>query len=199
MSIAVFLSALLILGGLEGVTASDLQFYGKSVPRDKTLLGSEDGRHTVRRQTQQQTKSIPRRSLDLESFKFDPTPTSKISLPIMIRLYPPTVQPLTKYIKMPPRFGRQSNNDDDTTPNSTPNMPQRFGRAWELIQMCPGCPRVRGAVNAALPQRFGRNILSWRLLRTLVSDHTLKKDVHWTEDFDLTENSEEMETEHIKG
>ncbi|GLD57876.1 uncharacterized protein AKAME5_001004300 [Lates japonicus] len=174
MLTTVFLSALLMLGGVRGAAASDLQVYGQSIHSDKTLVSREDGRHTVRRQTHQQTNEN-RRSLDLESFNMHVTPTAgKISLPSIIRLYPPTAKPLHMHANMPMRFGRESHPGDDKVPNSTPNMPQRFGRSWEVIRMCAECPYVHEARNPELPQRFGRNSLYWRLLRTLANEQ-----LHW--------------------
>ncbi|KAM6973957.1 pro-FMRFamide-related neuropeptide VF isoform 2-T2 [Tautogolabrus adspersus] len=167
MSTTVFLSVLLMLGGLGGAAMSDVQVFEKSAHRGKSFLGSDDERHSVRRQLHQQTKSVSRRSLDLESFNIQSTPTSKISLPTMTKLYPPTAKPLHLHANMPMRFGRQSSTGEDREQNSTPNLPQRFGRAWELIQMCAECPRVRAIANAALPQRFGRNSLNWKLLMRL--------------------------------
>lgn len=53
MLTTVFLSALLML---EGAAAADLQVYRKSIHGDKTLLSSDDGRHTVRKQPHQQVR-----------------------------------------------------------------------------------------------------------------------------------------------
>uniref|UniRef100_A0A4W6EJF9 Uncharacterized protein n=1 Tax=Lates calcarifer TaxID=8187 RepID=A0A4W6EJF9_LATCA len=115
-----------------------------------------------------------RRSLDLESFNMHVTPTaSKISLPSIIRLYPPTAKPLHMHANMPMRFGRESHPGDD-----------------KVIRMCAECPDVHEARNPELPQRFGRNSLYWRLLRTLANEQ-----LHWTEDFDFTTSSEEVEME----
>ncbi|KAG7245090.1 hypothetical protein INR49_023656, partial [Caranx melampygus] len=76
------------------------------------------------------------RSLDLDSFNMLETPTtSRISLPTIIKLYPPTVKPAHMHANMPMRFGRESDFSDDRVPNSNPNMPQRFGRSWELLVM----------------------------------------------------------------
>ncbi|XP_065804545.1 pro-FMRFamide-related neuropeptide VF isoform X2 [Labrus bergylta] len=167
MSSTVFLSVLLMLAGLGGAVASDMQVFEKSAHRVKSFLGSGDERHSARRQLHQQTKSESRRSLDHESFKIQSTPTSKISLPTFIKLYPPTAKPLHLHANMPMRFGRQSSAGEDGETNSTPNFPQRFGRAWDSIQMCAECPRVRAAANVPLPRRFGRNTLNWKLLMTL--------------------------------
>uniref|UniRef100_UPI0037E720AC pro-FMRFamide-related neuropeptide VF n=1 Tax=Semicossyphus pulcher TaxID=241346 RepID=UPI0037E720AC len=194
MSTVVFLSALLMLGGIGGAAVSDLQVFGKSVRSRKSLLSSDDGRHTVRKQPHQQTKSDRRRSLDLESFNIHSTPTtSKINLPTIIKLYPPTAKPLHLHANMPMRFGRQSSPGEDRGPNSTPNLPQRFGRAWQAIQLCAECPGVQEAANAALPQRFGESSLYWRLLGTLASAQLLNPGLHWTEEFDFTSSSEEVE------
>ncbi|XP_044027005.1 pro-FMRFamide-related neuropeptide VF [Siniperca chuatsi] len=194
MLTAVFLSTLLMLGGLGGAAASDLQVYGKSIHTDKTLLSSDDGRHTVKKQPHQQTKSEIRRSLDLDSFNIQVTPaTSKISLPIITKLYAPTAQPLHRHSNMPMRFGRDSNPGDDRFPNSTPNMPQRFGRSWEEIKMCPQCPGVRKALSPVLPERFGKNTLHWSLLRTLANAQLFNTGLHWADDFDFTASSEEVE------
>lgn len=125
-----------------------------------------------------QTKSGIRRSLDLESFNVHVTPTtSKISLPTIIKLYPPTVKPLHLHANMPMRFGRESNPDDDRSPSSIPNMPQRFGRSWEVIQMCTECLGDRETLK--LPQKLGRNSLYWSLLRTLANAQLLNTGLHW--------------------
>ncbi|XP_070703126.1 pro-FMRFamide-related neuropeptide VF [Pempheris klunzingeri] len=194
MLTSVFLLGLLLLGGLGGAATSDSQAYGKSVDSDKILLRSDDGRHTVRKQLHQQSKGEIRRSLDLKSFNIHVSPTtSKISLPSIIRLYPPTAKPLHMHANMPMRFGRESFSGDDRAPNSTPNMPQRFGRSWELTQMCAQCPGVREAPNPEQPQRSGRKSLYWSLLRTLASAQLLNTGWHWAEDFDLTNSSGELE------
>ncbi|XP_076611324.1 pro-FMRFamide-related neuropeptide VF [Chaetodon auriga] len=192
------LSTLLMLGGLGGAAASDLQVYGKSIHSDNTLSG-DDGRHTERKQPHQQTKSEIRRSLDLGSFNVHVTPTtSKISHPSVIKLIPPTALPLHLHANMPMRFGRESNPADDRSPNSSPNMPQRFGRSWEMIQMCAECPDVREA--AMPPLRLGRNSLYRSLLKTLVNAQLLNTGLHWAEDFDFTTISEELEMqESFKG
>ncbi|XP_035039635.1 pro-FMRFamide-related neuropeptide VF [Hippoglossus stenolepis] len=171
----VFLTALLMLGCLGGAAASDL--YRKSIHSDKTMLGGEDGRHTVRRQPHQQTKGEIRKSLDLESFHMRVTPaTSKISLPTIIKLHPPAAKPVHMHANMPLRFGRQIDPDDDKAPNS-PNMPQRFGRSRG--QMCTKCPPVDLAPNPGLPQRFGRRSLYWSLFKTLATEQLLKTGLHW--------------------
>lgn len=105
-----------------------------------------------------QVKSKSHRSLDLESFKIQVTPTtSKVSLPTIVRLFSPTVRPLHKHINMPMRFGRNSVPNDDQ--NSTPNMPQRFGRSWKVIQLRAECQ----------PHRPLRNSQYWSPLRTLAN------------------------------
>lgn len=58
MLTAVFLSTLLMLGGLGGAAASDLQVYGKSIHSDKTLVSSDDGRHAVTKQPHQQVRTF---------------------------------------------------------------------------------------------------------------------------------------------
>ncbi|XP_060915914.1 pro-FMRFamide-related neuropeptide VF [Labrus mixtus] len=196
MSSTVFLSVLLMLAGLRGAVASDMQVFEKSAHRGKSFLGSGDERHSVRRQLHQQVKETFKatRSLALESFKIQSTPTSKISLPTFIKLYPPTAKPLHLHANMPMRFGRQSSAGEDGETNSTPNFPQRFGRAWDSIQMCAESPCVRAAANAPLPQRFGRNKLNWKLLMMLVNKHLLDNGKHWTEGDVLSSSSEEMET-----
>ncbi|MEQ2163421.1 hypothetical protein GOODEAATRI_029956 [Goodea atripinnis] len=114
----------------------------------------------------------------MENFELHVTPaTSKMSLPTIIRLYPPTAKPLHMHANMPLRFGRDSN--DERVPNSSPNMPQRFGRSWEV--MCGECREVRDAPSPLLPQRFGRNVPYWSLLRTLASEHMLDTGLHWVQ------------------
>ncbi|XP_017278134.1 pro-FMRFamide-related neuropeptide VF [Kryptolebias marmoratus] len=188
----VILLALLMLGGLGGAAASDFHVFGKSIHDDETLQSSNDDRHSIRKQPRQQMASGIRRSLDLESFKIHVTPaTSKISLPTIIKLYPPTAKPLHMHANMPLRFGRESS--DDRAPNSSPNMPQRFGRSWEVLRMCGECRDIREAQSPVLPQRFGRNVPYWSLLRTLTSEQLLNTGLHWTEDFDFKRSSEEDE------
>lgn len=112
-----------------------------------------------------QVKSKSHRSLDLESLKIQVTPTtSKVSLPTIVRLFPPTIKPLPKHINMPMRFGRDSVPNDDQ--NSTPNMPQRFGRSWKVIRLCAECPGIRVPMQ---PHRPLRNNQYWSLLRTLAN------------------------------
>ncbi|XP_042291597.1 pro-FMRFamide-related neuropeptide VF [Thunnus maccoyii] len=193
MLMTILLSVLLMLGGLGGAAVSDPQFYGKSIHSDKTLLSSDDGRHTVRKQPNQQTKNEIHRSLDLKSFNVHVSPTtSKVNLPTIIKLYPPTAKPPHLHPNMPMRFGRESDPVDDRLPNSTPNMPQRFGRSWEVIRMCADCPDAREALSPVLPQRFGRNSPYWSLRRTLANAQLLKTGLHWAEDFDFTTSSEEV-------
>ncbi|XP_029918830.1 pro-FMRFamide-related neuropeptide VF [Myripristis murdjan] len=161
--------ALLMLGHHDRIAAFDLQVYGKSI--------RNDSRHTVRRQPHQQTSNGIRRSLDFENFNIHVAPTSsKISLPTMVRLYPPTAKPLHMHANLPLRFGREYDSDDDRLPKSSPNLPQRFGRSWEVIRMCAECPDVEESSLPTLPQRFGRSSLSWSLFRTLASDWPLNTD-----------------------
>ncbi|CAI5690328.1 unnamed protein product [Oreochromis niloticus] len=189
MLVTMILSALLMLRGLGG---SDVHVFGKSVRSGKTLLSSNDGTYSVRKQPHQETKNEIHRSLDLESFNIHVAPTtSKFSLPTIIRFYPPTVKPLHLHANMPLRFGRQS---DERTPNSSPNLPQRFGRSWEAIRVCAECPSVRRAPNQLLSQRFERNSPYWKLLRTVASEQLLNTGLHWAENFDSTTTSDE-ETE----
>ncbi|KAM8766954.1 pro-FMRFamide-related neuropeptide VF isoform 1-T1 [Acanthopagrus schlegelii] len=168
MLTAVFLSALLMLWVSGGAEASDLRVSGKSIHTDKSLSDS-DGRHSVRKQLHlYQAKSDIGRSLDPESLKVQLTPTSrsKFSLPSIIKLYPPTSPPLNMHHNMPMRFGRNSDYDDEEgVPESSPNMPQRFGRAWEVFEMCAECPGVEEALQP-LPRPWRRS-LYWSLLRTL--------------------------------
>ncbi|XP_056275362.1 pro-FMRFamide-related neuropeptide VF [Pseudoliparis swirei] len=190
----VFLPALLMLGGLGGAAAFGSQVYGKSINSDKTLLSSNDGRHTMKKHPHQQTKSEIHRSLDLESFNILVTPrTNKISLPHIIKLYPTTAKPLHLHANIPLRFGRDSVPGDDGAPNVTPNLPQRFGRSWGVIGMCAKGPKVREAPDPVMPQRFGRSNPYRRLLRTLVNAKLSNTGLHWAEDYDFTTSSEEVE------
>uniref|UniRef100_A0A668A848 Uncharacterized protein n=1 Tax=Myripristis murdjan TaxID=586833 RepID=A0A668A848_9TELE len=131
-----------------------------------------------------------RRSLDFENFNIHVAPTSsKISLPTMVRLYPPTAKPLHMHANLPLRFGREYDSDDDRLPKSSPNLPQRFGRSWEVIRMCAECPDVEESSLPTLPQRFGRSSLSWSLFRTLASDWPLNTDWYSSsEENDMHEN-----------
>nr|ANV28067.1 gonadotropin-inhibitory hormone/neuropeptide VF prepropeptide [Thalassoma bifasciatum] len=189
MSITVFLPVLLLLGALLGTVTTNQQVLEKSVPGGKSLLSSGDGSPTMRKHLHQQTKSEWRRSLDFNSFNIHSTPTSKIRLPSIIKLYPPTVQPAYLHPNMPLRFGRQSGSSDINGPNSTPNMPQRFGRGWEMVQRCAECSRVQERGHGVLPQRFGRSSLNWRLLKTLIGDRLMIR----PHEQDFTASSEEME------
>ncbi|XP_008290012.1 pro-FMRFamide-related neuropeptide VF [Stegastes partitus] len=176
MLTTMMLSALLMLWGLG---AFDLQVYGKSIHSDKTLLISNDGKHSARKQPHQQIKGEIRRSLDLESYNIHVSPTtSKHSLPTIIRIYPPTSIPRHLHANIPMRFGRDSDPRDGRAPSS-PNKPQRFGRSSKLIQMCADCPDVREAPNPVLPQRFGRNSPYWSFLRSLASQRLLNAGLHW--------------------
>lgn len=110
-----------------------------------------------------QIKNKIRRILDSESFNVYVTPTAgKISLPTIIKLFPPTTKPLHKHPNMPMRFGRQSDAGGDRSMTATSHLPQRFGRSWQVVPKCAECP------NAPLPPRTStRNGLLWRLLRNL--------------------------------
>lgn len=120
------------------------------------------------------------RSLDLESFNIHVAPTtSKFSLPTIVRFYPPTVKPLHQHANMPLRFGRQSHPSDERTPNSSPNLPQRFGRSWVAIRVCAECPSIRRVPNQVLSQRFERNSPYWKLLRTVAIEQLLNTGLHW--------------------
>ncbi|XP_071383931.1 pro-FMRFamide-related neuropeptide VF [Centroberyx affinis] len=183
------LLALLTLGCLGGAAASDLRVYGKPICNEKTPLSSKDGRHTVRKQPHLQTSNGIRRSLDLETLNIHVTPTSsKISLPTMIKLYPPTAKPLHLHANLPMRFGRESDASNDRSPKSTPNLPQRFGRSWEVIRMRAECPDVGEASSPTLPQSFGRNSLYRSLFWTLANTRPLNVDWQWPREFDLPEN-----------
>ncbi|XP_074543547.1 pro-FMRFamide-related neuropeptide VF [Halichoeres trimaculatus] len=174
MSVTVFLSVLLVLGGLFGTVTTDPQVLGKSALGGRSLLSSDDGRHTVRKHLHQQGKSDFHRSLDPNSFKIQPTPTkSKISLPSIIKLYPPTPKPLHLHANMPMRFGRQMGSGNDKGQN--PNMPQRFGRGWPTVHMCTECHKRQEQADVVLPQRFGRSSLKWRLYKTLIGDQLIKQ------------------------
>uniref|UniRef100_A0A3P9BUS8 Uncharacterized protein n=1 Tax=Maylandia zebra TaxID=106582 RepID=A0A3P9BUS8_9CICH len=179
MLVTMILSALLMLRGLGG---SDVHVFGKLVRSGKNLLSSNDGTYSVRKQPHQETKNKIHRSLDLESFNIHVAPTtSKFSLPTIVRFYPPTVKPLHQHANMPLRFGRQSHPSDERTPNSSPNLPQRFGRSWVAIRVL-------------LSQRFERNSPYWKLLRTVAIEQLLNTGLHWAENFDSTTTSDE-ETE----
>ncbi|KAG7501064.1 pro-FMRFamide-related neuropeptide VF [Solea senegalensis] len=188
MLTTMFLSVLLMVGGLGGAAAaaaSDLQVSGKSISGDKTLLSGNDRRYAVRRQQpHQHTRSETRRSLDLERLNMQMTPTtskSKSSSPTIIKLFQPTIQP-HRHANMPMRFGRDSDPDNDNSPNS-PNMPQRFGRAWKVTRVCAECDEE---LNPALPQRFGMNSLYWRFLNTLASKQIISTGLHWAAVYDFT-------------
>ncbi|XP_034096714.1 pro-FMRFamide-related neuropeptide VF [Gymnodraco acuticeps] len=182
--------------------ASDLQVHGTFINRDKTLLSSDYGRHSVRKQ--QQTKSDIRKSLDLESYKVHVNPTtSRISLPTIIKLHPPTAIPFHLHANMPMRFGRENLPGDEIT-----NLPQRFGRSWDLCAECREvreaqlpqrfgrswdlCAECREVREAQLPQRFGRGSPFWGLLRTMTKAQIFNG-LQWAEVFDFTTSSEELE------
>uniref|UniRef100_A0A672FUE4 Uncharacterized LOC115380997 n=1 Tax=Salarias fasciatus TaxID=181472 RepID=A0A672FUE4_SALFA len=185
-------SVVLVLGGLGGTATSDFQMLEKSLHRDKSLLSDPGGRHSVRRQPHQQMKTESRKSLGIDHLNIHVAPTtSRFSLPTIIKLFPPTARPLHMHANMPLRFGRDGNTGDGNGPNLTPNLPQRFGRAREELRVCEKCRQVREATNPVLPQRFGRNIPNWSLLRALASEQLSTTGLHWAEDFDFTSSSEE--------
>ncbi|XP_068189726.1 pro-FMRFamide-related neuropeptide VF [Antennarius striatus] len=155
MLTAVILSTFLIMSRLGG----------KPIHSDKTL-STNDGRHSVRKQPHQQIKQELRRSLDLQRFKVHMTPTTgKITFPNILKLDPPISNPLHLHTNLPLRFGRNSNDNEVRTANSTPNMPQRFGRSWGVTQPCTYCSNIQDAPKK--PQRPGRSSLFQSLLRSL--------------------------------
>uniref|UniRef100_A0A665WGW5 Uncharacterized protein n=1 Tax=Echeneis naucrates TaxID=173247 RepID=A0A665WGW5_ECHNA len=186
MSTTMFLSALLMLRGLDGAAGSDLQVNGKLIHSTQTLLSSEDGRHSVRKQQHHEANNEISRSLDHKSYKVHVTPTtSRISLPTIIRLYPQAAKTPQRHTNMPMRFGREINPGDDRAPNSTPNMPQRFGRSWEVNRMCAECTGVQEAPNPVLSERLEKTIHFWSLLKTLASQQFLNTGIT---DYDKTAN-----------
>ncbi|XP_072303241.1 pro-FMRFamide-related neuropeptide VF [Eucyclogobius newberryi] len=177
------LCVLLMLGGMGGVTASQIQIYGKA--RYSGLRSGHVGRPSGRGQShwsRSPSKNTIHRSLDLEAFNLHVAPTaSRINLPTIIRLYPPTAKPLHLHANMPLRFGRANSPDSPTNPNmplrfgrdrdssqnhpNIPNMPLRFGRDSDSVQdrsSYPGVLRVeresdpKSGNSPTLPQRFGR-------------------------------------------
>lgn len=109
----------------------------------------------------------------MESFNIQVIPTtSKVSHPIIVRLHPPTAKPVHMLINMPMRFGRDSVTGDDQTPNSNPNMPQRFGRSGKGIQLCAECPGVGGILKQ--PNTLVTNSHYWSLL-SRVTKHWLAR------------------------
>lgn len=118
-----------------------------------------------------QTKSSSRRSLGLDTLRMQVAPTaSRSSLPTIVRLYPPTDKPLHVHANMPLRFGRGSVAGED----QTPNLPQRFGRSWKVLQLCTECLRLR-----RLPEQQHRLVQDWSLLRTLANDQVASTGLHW--------------------
>ncbi|KAM3596976.1 uncharacterized protein V6R79_023791 [Siganus canaliculatus] len=169
-----FLSSILILS-VGAVAVSSSLVNGKSV-QGATALSSDGGNYTVGKH--QPAKRDIRRSLDVESFRKPEISTmSKISLPIMIKLHPPTARPFRLHANMPMRFGRGDFLDDDKAPETTPNMPQRFGRSGEETQQCADCSSFQET--SKLPQRLGRQSLYWSLLGTLANAQILKTSLHW--------------------
>uniref|UniRef100_A0A3Q2YIX3 Uncharacterized protein n=1 Tax=Hippocampus comes TaxID=109280 RepID=A0A3Q2YIX3_HIPCM len=163
MVTGILLSLLLMLGGFDTETASIPKVSRKSSCCGKNPQRCNQRWHTGRMQTHNQKKSEALRSLDLEHFKIDVVPTtSETSLPAAVGPHPPDAKPLHLLKNMPQRFGRQSVPDDA---KSTPNKPQRFGRSWEVIPKCAKC--VGEILNPEACQRWTRNNLCWRLLRTL--------------------------------
>ncbi|CAF99426.1 unnamed protein product [Tetraodon nigroviridis] len=130
----------------------------------------------MRKELHHQVKNNILRSLDLESLNIHVSPTSKISFPTIIRLYPPTPQPPLRHINMPMRFGRNSFHGDDHNPNSAPNMPQRFGRSWKKIQLCEGCYEAHRILKHRV--KHARN--GQRFISTLLNAQLLKSALHWT-------------------
>lgn len=118
-----------------------------------------------------QIKSSSRRSLDLESLRIQVTPTaSRSSLPTIVRLYPPTDKPLHMHANIPLRFGRGGVAGED----QTPNLPQRFGRSWKVLQLCTECLRLQ-----RLPKQHHRLVRDWSLVRTLANDQLVNMGLHW--------------------
>ncbi|CAN9503845.1 unnamed protein product [Ophioblennius macclurei] len=192
MSITLVVSVVLVLGGLGGAATSDFEMLEKFLHRDESLLSDAGSRHTVRKQPHQQMKTESRKSLGIDHYKILVSPTaSRFSLPSIIKLYPPTAEPLHMHANMPLRFGRDGSTGDEDKPNLTPNLPQRFGRSREVLRVCEKCRRVRQVTNPVLPQRFGRNIPNWSLLRALASEQLSTTGLHWAEDFDFSSSSEE--------
>lgn len=110
----------------------------------------------------------------MESFNIQVSPTSgRVSLPTIIELYPPTLQPSHRHVNMPMRFGRDSvhDHDDDHISTSNANMPQRFGRSRKALQPSGDCPEARGVPSP--PFRYARKG-SLSLIRTLVKAQLLK-------------------------
>nr|BAJ41195.1 LPXRFamide peptide precursor [Takifugu alboplumbeus] len=173
MLVTAFLAMLLMIAGIGGAAETDLQVNGKL--NDRTL-SSREGRHNVRKQLRHQIKSNILRSLDMERINIQVSPTSgKVSLPTIVRLYPPTLQPHHQHVNMPMRFGRDGVQGGDHVPNLNPNMPQRFGRSWKVIRLCEDCSKVQGVLKHQV--RYGRNGQS--LIRTLVNAQLLKTGLHW--------------------
>uniref|UniRef100_A0A3Q3VK45 RFamide-related peptide n=1 Tax=Mola mola TaxID=94237 RepID=A0A3Q3VK45_MOLML len=157
MLVTMFLTMVLIMAGPVGAVASVYE-----LSNNKTLSG-DNGRQDIRNQLHQQTKNKIHRSLDMESFNIQVIPTtSKVSHPIIVRLHPPTAKPVHMLINMPMRFGRDSVTGDDQTPNSNPNMPQRFGRSGKGIQLCAECPGVGGILKQ--PHTLVTNSHYWSLI-----------------------------------
>lgn len=138
-----------------------------------------------------QIKNTLHRSLDLESFNIGVTPTaSKINLPTIIRLYPPTAKPRHLHANMPLRFGRDNSLDNrnhpsnpnmplrfgrdsdfphDHSSSNNHNMPQRFGRSWKVVQMCRQCTARGKTPRTEQIQTIKRDGVYWSLLQTLQS------------------------------
>uniref|UniRef100_A0A8C5C367 Uncharacterized protein n=1 Tax=Gadus morhua TaxID=8049 RepID=A0A8C5C367_GADMO len=133
----------LALASAGGAAAAEQVLYGKPVHSEKTFL--IEGRYSGRKRP---------RALDLEPMS---STSGKSSFPTMVQLYPPTTekvyQPIAEPVhlkaKLPLRFGRQSEPSIDRSQKSTPNLPQRFGRA------CAECLEVDNALwPARTPQRW---------------------------------------------
>ncbi|XP_061737446.1 pro-FMRFamide-related neuropeptide VF [Nerophis ophidion] len=171
MEITILLSALLMAMGVGlggGTPVSDLKVSGKSIQGWIAPQSDDHGRTAARRQTHKEQNGDKRRSLDLESFKIYVTPTTtKMGLPRIVKLYPPTAKPANMHANMPMRFGRENVPGDD---KSQPNMPQRFGRSREERPKCAECFG---------DQRKWPKSPYWRLLSMLARAQFWKTGLSW--------------------
>ncbi|KAM9776899.1 pro-FMRFamide-related neuropeptide VF isoform 1-T1 [Syngnathus typhle] len=173
---------------LNPMTVSNAKVSGKSVHCGKNLLNCDQGWDAGKSQTQHQTRGEQRRSFDMKNFQIDVAPTtSKMSLPIAVKLHLPVTKNTHLLTNIPQRFGRESVEGETT---STANKPQRFGRSWEAMPTCAGCV---GESRNPKARQNQRNLLCWRLLRTLARAKLWKTGLHWFGEFES--NLEEMETE----
>ncbi|XP_059899037.1 pro-FMRFamide-related neuropeptide VF isoform X2 [Gadus macrocephalus] len=162
MSRTVLFLGVLALASAGGAAAAEQVLYGKPVRSEKTFL--IEGRYSGRKRPSLKAIGEMRRSMDLGALDLEPMSSTngKSSFPTMVQLYPPTTekvyQPIAEPVhlkaKLPLRFGRQSEPSIERSLKSTPNLPQRFGRA------CAECPDVDNALWPASTPQYWLSVIN---------------------------------------